>query len=310
MFNRGYARLWLIKKDHRRRHTFNVTSFAVVAIFIVQNAAALIKWETDFRRQPQDEERAVGSQSQRLWQKKINKDAASFIFLKVITAFRLRLFSPRKSLRRLTFISHYSQPDEARCCCEFCIWRDEWRSLRRPSSSKVSGARVLFYTRRRACGSPAGWGASEKTSQQRLTALWAVGRFLPRWASSPAWQKRLDVIKVLHSACCRGVFEMGPPLLPKKLRLLLCISILQGESQRRTCSAHDRSCIFILWCHFLGLQPFSRCCFFFFFNSASLHFPTQLELNMTQLRLKDSTPVSKLICSAQPKRLYVVWSLL
>lgn len=37
----------------------------------------------------------------------------------MITAFRLRLFSPRKSLRRLTFISRYSRPDEARYRCRF-----------------------------------------------------------------------------------------------------------------------------------------------------------------------------------------------
>lgn len=39
-FNPGYFWLWLIKKDHSRRHTFNVTSCHVAGIFIVLNSAS------------------------------------------------------------------------------------------------------------------------------------------------------------------------------------------------------------------------------------------------------------------------------
>lgn len=64
---------------------------------------------------------------------------------------------------------------------------------------------------------------------------------------------------------------------------------MQEESQRRTRSAHDRSCIFIFWCHLLGLQPFSRCCCFSFFwlSSAPLHFSFSRSRSRPIFRLKD-----------------------
>lgn len=105
--------------------------------------------------------------------------------------------------------------------------------------------------------------ASEKSSQNRLTALWAVGRFLPRWASSPAWQRRLDVIKV-YTLSAVGESVWNGLCCCQKHGLLLCISILHGKSQRSTRNTDDHSCIFIFWCHLLRLQRFSRCCFFFF----------------------------------------------
>lgn len=108
--------------------------------------------------------------------------------------------------------------------------------------------------------------ASEKSSQNRLTALWAVGRFLPRWASSPAWQRRLDVIKV-YTLSAVGESVWNGLCCCQKHGLLLCISILHGKSQRRTRNTDDHSCIFIFWCHLLRLQRFSRCCWGFFFSS-------------------------------------------
>lgn len=56
--------------------------------------------------------------------------------------------------------------------------------------------------------------ASTRSPQNRLTALWAVGRFLPRWASSPAWQRRLDVIKVYTLSAVWGCVKWAL-LLPK-----------------------------------------------------------------------------------------------
>lgn len=56
--------------------------------------------------------------------------------------------------------------------------------------------------------------ASARSPQNRLTALWAVGRFLPWWASSPAWQRRLDVIKVYTLSAVWGCVKWAL-LLPK-----------------------------------------------------------------------------------------------
>lgn len=54
--------------------------------------------------------------------------------------------------------------------------------------------------------------ASATSPQSQLTALWAGGRFLPWWAFSPAWRRRLDVIKVYTLSpvsVCVCLCEMG-----------------------------------------------------------------------------------------------------
>lgn len=61
---------------------------------------------------------------------------------------------------------------------------------------------------------------SARSSQNRLTALGTVGRFLPRWASSPAWQRRLDVIKVYTLPSVWGCVKWAL-LLPKACTVIV-----------------------------------------------------------------------------------------
>lgn len=120
-------------------------------------------------------------------------------------------------------------------------------------------AAELFVTRGRNKGELC---ASARTPQNRLTALWAVGRFLPWWASSPAWQRRLDVIKVYTLSAVWACVKWAL-LLPKAWTVIVCL--------HRACAGLDEQPrIFILWCHLPTLYWFSRC-FFFFFPSYSFY---------------------------------------
>lgn len=76
--------------------------------------------------------------------------------------------------------------------------------------------------------------ASERSPQNRLTALWAAGRFWPWWASSPAWHRRLDVIKVYTRSAVSGRTKW-PLLLPKASGsfFCVCLSIAQREARER-----------------------------------------------------------------------------
>lgn len=59
----------------------------------------------------------------------------------------------------------------------------------------------------------------------RLAALSASVRFLPRWASNPPWQRRLDVIKVCSPSVIRGCVKWALFGCQKR-GLLLCIPII------------------------------------------------------------------------------------
>ncbi len=79
--------------------------------------------------------------------------------------------------------------------------------------------------------------ASARSPQNRLTALWAVGRFLPWWASSPAWQRRLDVIKVYTLSAVWGCVKWAL-LLPKAWTVIVylrraCEISKKGSQHRR-----------------------------------------------------------------------------
>lgn len=79
--------------------------------------------------------------------------------------------------------------------------------------------------------------ASARSPQNRLTALWAVGRFLPWWASSPAWQRRLDVIKV-YTLSAVWVCVKWALLLPKAWTVIVylhcaCEITKKGSQDRR-----------------------------------------------------------------------------
>ena len=78
--------------------------------------------------------------------------------------------------------------------------------------------------------------ASTRGPHTQLTALWAAGRFLPLWASSPAWQRRLDVIKAYTPSAIRGCVKWAL-LLPNVLTISVCLhhscEISQKGSQRR-----------------------------------------------------------------------------
>ena len=113
-------------------------------------------------------------------------------------------------------------------------------------------------------------GASERSPQNRLTALWAVGRFLPRWASSPAWQRRLDVIK-LHTLSAVWGSVKWALLLPTARPVIVYL--------HRSCEVSKRGLRHMrpqLHIHLVGLFTCSVFGFpdvFFFFPPFSLHLP-------------------------------------
>lgn len=94
--------------------------------------------------------------------------------------------------------------------------------------------------------------ASERSPQKRLTALWAVGRFLPRWASSAAWQRRLDVIKLYTLSAVWGAVKWAL-LLPKACTVIVYLHRSCEVSNREFCSMCNPSCIFICQCVFLQM---------------------------------------------------------
>lgn len=103
--------------------------------------------------------------------------------------------------------------------------------------------------------------ASTRGPHTQLTALWAGGRFLPLWASSPAWQRRLDVIKAYTPSAIRGCVKWAL-LLPNVLTISVCLhhSCEISQKKRRAYSSDVQSCVFILWFHLPCLS------FFFFFS--------------------------------------------
>lgn len=100
--------------------------------------------------------------------------------------------------------------------------------------------------------------ASARTPQNRLTALWAVGRFLPWWASSPAWQRRLDVIKVYTPSAVWGCVKWAL-LLPKAWTIIVYLhracEISKKVSQPRRPDLHIH-CAVSFACTVLVFQMF------------------------------------------------------
>lgn len=90
--------------------------------------------------------------------------------------------------------------------------------------------------------------ASARSPKKRLTALWAVGRFLPWWASSPAWQRRLDVIRVHTLSAVWGCVKWAL-LLPKAWTVIVYVHRACEISKKGLAAQAARPAHSVLWCH-------------------------------------------------------------
>lgn len=166
-------------------------------------------------------------------------------------------------------MSHYSRYDETRYNCKIPFYQKLqtktlfWKKLcfklhavdvcaslslhaARTSKLYLYGKTVAFS-----------WGHARKwrcalciseESKKRLTALWAVGRFLPWWASSPAWQRRLDVIRVHTLSAVWGCVKW-PLLLPKAWTVIVYVHRACEISKKGLAAQTARPAHSVLWCH-------------------------------------------------------------